>query len=262
MLITEKKLRKLVREVLLNEGVYDPGILKAVFMAGGPGSGKSYTAKIIFGGDPKSSVAASTATGLKLVNSDPAFEHFLKKAGIDPGELGKMSKEEFEKVTVGSESPRGKAKKLRNKAQTQYMQGRLGLVIDGTGDDYKKTAAKKAALEKAGYDTFMIFVNTSLDVAQERNAQRDRKLPEDLVEEIWSSVQQNLGGFQSLFGAENLAIVDNTVYGPLPKEISAAARNFMSRPVKNRAGKAWIEQELKAKGPKATLPKRSGAFRG
>jgi len=262
MLITEKKLRKLVREVLLNEGIYDPGILKAVFMAGGPGSGKSYTAKIIFGGDPKSSVAASTATGLKLVNSDPAFEYFLEQIGISPKDLAKMSDEEFKAVTEPPDSPRGKAKRLRNKAQAQYIQGRLGLVIDGTGDDYAKIAAKKAALEEAGYDTYMIFVNTSLNVAQERNAQRDRVLKEDLVEEIWHKVQQNMGGFQNLFGAENFTIVDNTVYGPLPKEISAAARNFISRPVKNRVGCTWIEQELQAKGPKATLPKCSGAFRG
>ena len=34
---------------LLTEGVYDKGILKAVFMAGGPGTGKSYVAKGLFG---------------------------------------------------------------------------------------------------------------------------------------------------------------------------------------------------------------------
>ncbi len=34
---------------ILTEGVYDPGIFKAVFTAGGPGSGKSYTASTLFG---------------------------------------------------------------------------------------------------------------------------------------------------------------------------------------------------------------------
>ena len=29
---------------ILKEGVYDPGIFKAIFTAGGPGSGKSYDA--------------------------------------------------------------------------------------------------------------------------------------------------------------------------------------------------------------------------
>ena len=37
----KSKLRSVIAEMtLLSEGIYDPGILKAVFMAGGPGSGK------------------------------------------------------------------------------------------------------------------------------------------------------------------------------------------------------------------------------
>ena len=255
-------LRQLIRETLLNEGVYDPGVLKAIFMAGGPGSGKSYTAKSILGGDVDNALSTATRVGLKLVNSDPAFEHFLKKAGIDPADLGKMSKEDFAAVTIGPDSPRGKAKETRDKAQSMYMKGRLGLVIDGTGDDYQKIATKKKALEEAGYDTFMIFVNTSLEVAQERNAARARKLPADLVDEIWNDVQQNLGRFQGLFGAENLAIVDNTEYGPVPKEVNSAVANFIGRAVRNPAGKKWIKTELEKKGPKARLPKKSGAYTG
>jgi len=38
---------------MISEGVDDPGILKCVFMAGGPGSGKSFTAMEIFGIDKK-----------------------------------------------------------------------------------------------------------------------------------------------------------------------------------------------------------------
>jgi hypothetical protein len=33
----------------IKEGVYDPGIFKAVFLAGGPGSGKTYVAGGLFG---------------------------------------------------------------------------------------------------------------------------------------------------------------------------------------------------------------------
>ena len=52
----------------LQEGLYDPNIFKAFFLAGGPGSGKSYVAGRTTGG-----------TGLKSVNSDEAFEYLLKK---------------------------------------------------------------------------------------------------------------------------------------------------------------------------------------
>ena len=43
------------------------------------------------------------------------------------------------------------------------------MVIDGTGRDYDKIANQKAILQQLGYDCYMIFVNTSLDVALERN---------------------------------------------------------------------------------------------
>jgi hypothetical protein len=241
-------IRQLIRESLLAEGVYDPGVLKAVFMAGGPGSGKSFTAKKIFGVPREvAAYATGTASGLKLVNSDPAFEHFLKKAGIDPASLGKMSKEEFEAVTVGPDSPRGKAKTLRGQAQELYQGGRLGLVIDGTGDDFEKISRKKGELEKLGYDTYMIFVNTSEEVALQRNRDRERKLPDELVSQIWGDVQKNLGAFQQLFGSDRIAIIDNTEYGPVPEKVQKAVDKFISQPVKNIIGKKWIENELRMK---------------
>ena len=56
----------------LQEGVYDPNILKAFFLAGGPGSGKSYVVKRTPGG-----------LGMKILNSDDHFERLLKDAGLD-----------------------------------------------------------------------------------------------------------------------------------------------------------------------------------
>ncbi len=251
MLISESRLRSIIRSVL-QEGIYDPGILKAVFMAGGPGSGKSYTAKTIFGGDPKSTSALATASGLKFVNSDPAFEKFLKDAGIDPGDLGSMSPEEFEAITDPKDpsSIRSRASAVKKKQMAKFTgpDSKLGVIIDGTGDDYDKLAKKKQALEDLGYDTYMVFVNTTLEVAQERNANRSRVLPADLVETIWTDVQANLGGFQRLFGAGNLQIVDNTVYGPLDDEVQSAVDRFLNAPVKNRIGREWIESQLGERG--------------
>ena len=130
----------------LQEGLYDPNIFKAFFLAGGPGSGKSYVVKKTTGG-----------TGLKSVNSDEAFEHLLTKAGLSL----KMPPEEFERKEV----QRTRAKKLTAARKANYLEGRLGLVIDGTGKDANKILKQKASLEELGYDTYMIFVNTSLDVA-------------------------------------------------------------------------------------------------
>ena len=56
---------------LLTEGVHDKGIFKAVFMAGGPGSGKSFIAKSLFGIPDKLNISVN---GLKMVNQDKEFK--------------------------------------------------------------------------------------------------------------------------------------------------------------------------------------------
>jgi len=184
-------------EDMINEGVYDRGIFKAIFLAGGPGSGKSFVANELVG-IPKggfSKIDMSFApSGVKLVNSDPEFEYFLKKVGIDPKDLGNLSDEEFEQLTEPADSPRQKAKRIRDTKEKLYMAGRLGLVIDGTGDDYNKIKKKREALVRLGYDTYMIYINTSLEVAQQRNAQRDRKLPDKMVERFGKMYKRILVG--------------------------------------------------------------------
>jgi len=252
-------LRQLIRGTLLQEGVYDPGVLKAVFMAGGPGSGKSFTAKILFGADPTSVSESMTASGLKIINSDPAFEKFLRDVGVDPSDLAKIAQEDPELAYqlglvdergVPVESPRGKAKEIKKKLMSTFTrpEARLGVILDGTGDDFDKIVDKKEDLEEMGYDTYMVFVNTTLDIAQERNANRSRKMDPNKVEEIWSDVQSNLGTFQQLFGANNIVIVDNTVYGPIPENIAKAVDTFLRRPIRNPIGREWIEAELSTRG--------------
>ena len=245
---------------MISEGVDDPGILKCVFMAGGPGSGKSFTAMEIFGIDKKLKSSFS-ATGLKNVNSDSAFETLLKKNGIDPKDLARIEKEDAElwnKITgsgskagfgkikvarsslVPKISLRDRAKQLTQKQKAFYEAGRLGMIIDGTGHRYEKIAKLKKHAESLGYDCYMVFVNTSLKVAQERNKNRERVLPDDLLSKSWQDVQNNLGKFQNLFGS-HFRIVDNTVYKPITREVLKAVNKFVRKPIYNRIGRKWIE---------------------
>ena len=76
-------------------------------------------------------------------------------------------------------------------------------------EDEKRIKKEKKDLEALGYDCYMIFVNTSLEVAKQRNKERTRRLPEDILVQSWKDVQKNLGAFQSLFGS-NFVIVDNS----------------------------------------------------
>ena len=235
-------IKESILEQLIVEGVDDPGILKCIFMAGGPGSGKSFTAMEIFGIDKKLKSSFSSY-GLKSVNSDSAFETLLKKNGINPKDLARIEKEEpelWDKITATPGGIRDRAKQLTAKQKSFYEAGRLGMIIDGTGHVYSKIAKNKKYAESLGYDTYMVFVNTSLEVAQERNQNRERVLPDDLLEKSWKDVQNNLGKFQNLFGG-NFRIVDNTVYKPIAKQVQRAVNTFLRKKVYNKIGVKWIE---------------------
>ena len=130
----------------LLEGLQDPNIFKAFFLAGGPGSGKSYVVGKTTGG-----------TGLVTVNSDDAFEIMLAKEGLS----AKMPKDETEARDV----VRKRAKAATSRKKEGLIAGRMGLLIDGTGKEYAKIVKQSIGLRQIGYDTHMIFVNTSLDVA-------------------------------------------------------------------------------------------------
>ena len=244
-----KSIQKELKEVqtklfveLITEGVDDPGILKCIFLAGGPGSGKSYTAKEIFGVG-KSDIASVSAGGLKVISSDTAFEQALKKNGINPKDLADIQKNDpnFWAYIAGDtgDSIRNKAKEITQKQQAFYEAGRLGMIIDGTGDEVLKIRNKMDKAEKLGYDCYMVFVNTSLEVAIKRNAERSRSLPESLVREIWSKCQENMGKFQGMFG-NNFIIVDNTEYHPISKSVQKQVDAFLRKPIQNPIGKKWI----------------------
>ena len=236
-------LKETILEQMIIEGVDDPGILKCVFMAGGPGSGKSFTAMEIFGINKKLQSSFSSF-GLKSVNSDSAFEAGLKKHGINPKDLARIEKEDAELWDLITKTPGGirdKAKQLTQKQKAFYEAGRLGMIIDGTGHKYGKIDKLKKHAESLGYDTYMVFVNTSLEVAQERNKQRERILPDALLQKSWKDVQNNLGKFQNLFGG-NFRIVDNTVYKPITQQVQKAVNKFIRKPVYNKIGVKWIQQ--------------------
>ena len=214
----------------IDEGVNDPGIFKAIYMAGGPGSGKSYVA---FNVIPKSS-------GLKTINSDELLELGMKRNDLDP-DLRKG-------YTSKHTAVRTKAKQMTGKRQSIYMKGRLGLAIDGTGKDFKNIKTSSEMLRSFGYDTYMVFVNTSLEVALERNAQRQRSVPKAIVIDSWNRVQNNIGKAQNYFGANNFIVVDNNNAGEdVMVKAYKQVQKFLKRPMQNKIAKDWIKQQKELK---------------
>jgi dephospho-CoA kinase len=213
----------------LQEGLQDPNIFKAFFLAGGPGSGKSYVVRKTTGG-----------TGLRIVNSDDAFETMLTKAGLSL----KMPDEE----EVPRDAVRDRAKKVTAKRQEGYIDGRIGLIIDGTGREYDKIAKQATKLKHLGYDVHMIFVNTSLDVALERNAQRDRSVPEPIVVKSWKDVQSNIGKFSQYFRANFVVVDNNNAKEDVFVQVFKQIKGLLKKKVRSPAAHQWISMEMKRRG--------------
>ena len=217
----------------LKEGLYDPNIFKAFFLAGGPGSGKTFVTRSAFGG-----------TGLRMINSDNAFEVALKKNNLSL----KMPEDESEARDI----VRARAKATTGNIMDLSIKGRLGMVVDGTGRDYDKIKTQKAMLDQLGYDCYMIFVNTSLDVALERNSKRERSVPEYITRKSWEQVQSNIGKFQNLFGMGNMVIIDNSkddkeLTTIIMDRCSKAVRRLLTNKVRSYTAKRWMATERKLK---------------
>ena len=255
-----------VVEETIVEGINDPGKLKAIFLAGGPGSGKDFVMNSVLRGE-----------GLREVNSDVAFEYLMQKNGLD---LEMPDEERVERDIV-----RGRAKNITKEQERLALAGRLGLIINGTADDLEKIKTIKRNLEADGYETMMVFVNTSNDVSRERNVERGklgkRKVPdgtnkqgvpdgtENIRQEKWDLAQKNIGELQKIFGNKNFAVVDNTAdvrkVSPEEKEkiqtnfnrVRRMAQQFVRADNQNPAAKVWIEKEAQKRGityqqPRAT----------
>ena len=226
------KIFKSLKEEYLQEGVYDPGIFKAYFLAGGPGSGKSFVTSNAFAG-----------LGLKLVNSDDILTRYLNKEGLSL----KMPEKEKEK----RDEVRQKAKITTQDRLDLYLEGRLGLIMDGTARDYNKISGQQRLFKLLGYQTIMMFINTSLDVALERNEKRARSVPENIVKTNWNTVQSNMGKFQKLFQPANFYVIDNSssekeLVTTTLNRAASIVRRTMNSP-HNFIAKQWIERQLRVK---------------
>ena len=228
---------------ILTEGVHDKAIFKAVFLAGGPGSGKDYVLDNTLAGH-----------GLTEINSDKALEFLMDKEGLDKT----MPASENEKKDI----VRARAKSMTELRQKLALLGRNGLIINGTGDDVEKITKIKKRLEEIGYDSSMIVVNTADEISKQRNIERGqrggRTVPENIRKEKWDNVQAGRVEFAKMFGA-NYMEFDNSedLRTAAPEVVKAKkeemlqlftnVKNFVAAKPTSDAAKQWIASELDKK---------------
>ena len=211
------------------EGVYDPNIFKAFFLAGGPGSGKSWVSE-----------RALSGMGLKVINSDNMFANALKKERMSL-DFSQYNPKEIER----RDEIRAKAKARTGVQLKMALEGRLGLILDSTARDISRIESEANTMKHIGYDTFMVFVNTSLEVALKRNQMRARKLPDAIVITNHKQVQKNIGLLQRIFGGRNFVIVDNNkVAEDVNPSVHKAIRRMVNRKPTSYQAVSWIKREL------------------
>lgn len=203
------------------EGIHDPGIFKAIVLAGGPGSGKSRIAKELGLG----------TMGLIVVNSDAFFVQMLKRKGLSL----KMPENEIEDREVA----RMMAKVSTDKRLKSLIDARLGVIIDSTSGDQVKSQKIIAMLKKSGYDVKIIFINTSLETAKRRNKDRARTLPDKVVEFSWKGAQKVKPILKRLAGTKDYHEIQNDEDGTVDRSISGKLTVWAQK--LNQRALQWIE---------------------
>ena len=220
-------------EEAINEGVYDKNIFKAFFLAGGPGSGKSWvSARTLMG------------QGMKVINSDDGFERYAKQAGLNLKKMGSFTAAQTKK----KDALRGRSKRGTTIMHQHAIDGRLGMILDSTARDTARIESEAQSMRYLGYDTYMVFVNTTLEVALKRNQMRPRSVPEPIVINSHRQIQKNIPKLRAIFGSRNFVEVDNSeeredVNIKVYKEIQKLVRSKPSSPM----AQAWINNELAKK---------------
>jgi len=190
------------------EGGFSEGTtkLKAIFMVGGPGAGKTNVGKGLQLG----------RRGYKVVNQDIALEAMKEEAGLPAKESDYTAEQRSLRSKLGAAARKAAVAKF-----DKYTANGDGMVVDGTGASYNATMKKVKQLEDAGYEVHMVVATTPLETALERNkARKERSLADFIVKKTYEQVQESLAKYRVDFGNRLYEINTETIeYGkPLPNE--------------------------------------------
>ena len=203
------------------EGTPQPG-RKVIFLAGGAGSGKSNVVKQL----------DLVSQGFRVVNSDISLEWLKKNSGL-PANMNDLTSEQLSMLG----KLQWEARQIALGKQMKYQGKGDGVVIDGTGASLSVMNEQVQEFKDKGYDVQMIFVETSLETALERNiARKERTLKESIVTKNHEAVQNNKEAFRELFGnnfaevkTDNLEIDD-----PMPSNLVSRVDAFTKGYIKDR----------------------------
>lgn len=225
------KLRELVEDTL-QESVYDKGIFKAVFFAGIPGSGKSYTISKITDGSIQP----------HIINFDKYAEFLGKQHNIK--DVGGYVEDWFI----------DRAKTMTRSQLAAYVNSMLPMFVDSTSNKMNRTIYRDGLLKSFGYDTAMVWINTPIDISIKRIQQRERSVPIGFVKAVHKNIEENMEYYKNHFELfleikNGVGELNNNVLLDAYKKISAFFKEDVQNPVGRR------NKEIAAKTSGYLVPK-------
>lgn len=152
--VPEKHAKELFRDVRSGMGIHESvnhGLFKAIFVSGGPGSGKDIIIREAI--SEQNAVEINSTTAINILND----KHKLFEFSRDP--------------------------------RREAIRNRLPLIITGTTNEQFNILSIREELEELGYETMMIFVNTTNESSKKRNEAHERVLSESVRQQRWDVTQ-------------------------------------------------------------------------
>ena len=222
---------------------------KVIFMAGGPGSGKSTVIRKL-----------GLSSRLEVINPDDQYEKTLKDENIpmdratlldeykplkdkyedavNSGDIDLADSLEPEYNRLRSLLSRNmvlfnQARKDAKIAQSGHIAAGKEFLVDGTGGNYNEIASQVKKLRSAGYDVGMIFIDVPIEISVSRDNSRGerggRRLGSKSVEKSWNAVNQNRESYKKLFGSDFFYInADEDEFEVSINNVDNEIRNFLA----------------------------------
>lgn len=162
--VPEHHAKELMHDVRKGMGLhedYSYGRHKAIFVTGGPGSGKDIIVR-------------------ECIASQKIVEHNFSQV------LDILN--DKHKLAMRSMNPKYESVRTRGP-----------LIVNGPADDLEKIGRIKEELEELGYKTMMVFVDTTDTVSKERNAFLSKMMMESIRQDKWQKAQQNAKQLSEMF---------------------------------------------------------------
>ena len=198
----KKLIRTILHEEILREDKmvnFDQLTNNFVVIAGGPGAGKSFITRNLI-----------NLNNVKEFNVDQVRVMTAKKLWGDEWAEMISTPEGYQKIldmTYTTSDPRNLTVKNLKNFLGQDRNQPVNVIYDAGGGQEKVMKDVHKIAKDSGMITNLIYVRTPLELAQIRNDERPRSLPNDMVAQYHQKVKDNMRNMIPLF--DNVWIVDN-----------------------------------------------------